>query len=139
MLGEEIFTINEQTKMVNFHDKFQRTEYIQRIKYLLGVNKNNNLRFKPFHGTPYIVIRYCQNINYYNKILDNAIVDNLYQNITVNMLFIGGLFMLKPFKIKSEKSSHFHNIRFEILDIDEDVIKFLSPFNVRMKFFDENS
>jgi hypothetical protein len=42
--------------------------------------------------------------------------------------------MLKPFKIKSEKSSNFHNIRFEILDIDGDVIKFLSPFHVRMKF-----
>jgi hypothetical protein len=42
--------------------------------------------------------------------------------------------MLKSFKIKSEKSSNFHNISFEILDIDGDNIKFLSPFHVRMKF-----
>jgi hypothetical protein len=43
--------------------------------------------------------------------------------------------MLKPFKIKSENSSNFHNIRFEILDIEGDAIKFLSPFHVRMKFY----
>jgi hypothetical protein len=42
--------------MVNSHDKFQITEANQRIKYLLGVDKNNNLSFKPSHGTPYIVI-----------------------------------------------------------------------------------
>ena len=132
-LGEDIFTINEQTKMVNIHDKFQITECSQRIKYLLGVDKNNNLNFKPSHGTPYIVIRYRQNTNHYNKILDNPVVDNQYQSITVNLFFIGGLFMLKPFKIKSDKSSNFHNIRFEILDIDGDIIKFLSLFHVRMK------
>jgi hypothetical protein len=40
--------------------------------------------------------------------------------------------MLKNFKIKSEKSNFFHNIRFEILDIDGDISKFLSPFHVRM-------
>jgi hypothetical protein len=34
--GEDIFTINEQTKMVNIHNKFQITECRQRIKYLLG-------------------------------------------------------------------------------------------------------
>jgi hypothetical protein len=119
--------------MVNIHDKFQITKCGQRIKYLFGVDKNNNLRFKPSHGTPYIVIRYRQNTNHYNKILFIAVVDNQYQSITVNLFFIGGLFMLKPFKIKSEKSSNFHNIRFELLNIEGDVIKFLSPFHVRMK------
>jgi hypothetical protein len=39
--GDDIFTINKQTKMVNIHPKFQITEYSQRIKYLLGVDKNN--------------------------------------------------------------------------------------------------
>jgi hypothetical protein len=106
-VGEDIFTINEQTKMVNIHDKFKITECSQRIKYLLGADKNNNLNFKPSHGTPYIVIRYRQNTNHYNKILDNPFVDNQYQSITVNLFFIGGLFILKPFKIKSEKNSHF--------------------------------
>jgi hypothetical protein len=119
--------------MVNIYDKFQITECSQRIKYLLGVDKNNILNFKLSHGTPYIVIRYRQNTNHYNKILDNPVVDNQYQNITLNLFFIGGLFMLKPFKIKSEKSSNFHNIRFEILDIDRDITNFLSPFHVRMK------
>jgi hypothetical protein len=133
--GEDIFTINEQTKMVNIHDKFQITECSQRTKYLLGVDKKNNLRFKPSHGTPDIVIRYRKNTNHYNKILDDAVVDNQYQSITINLFFIGGLFMLKPFKINSDKSSNFHNIRFEILDIDGDFIKFLSPFHVRMKFY----
>jgi hypothetical protein len=97
------------------------------------VNINNNLNFRPIHRTPYIVISYRQNTNHYNKILDNVVVDNQYQSITVNLFFIGGLFMLKSFKIKSKKSSNFHTIRFEILDIDGDVIKFLSPFHVRMK------
>jgi hypothetical protein len=132
-LGEDIFTINEQSKLVNIHPKFRITECSQRIKYLLGVDKNNNLRFKPSHGSPYIVIRYRQNTNHYNKILDNPIVDNQDQSITVNFLFIRGLFMLKPFKIKSDKSSNFHNIRFEILDIDGEIIKFFSSFHVRMK------
>jgi hypothetical protein len=113
--GEDIFTINEQTKMGNIHDKFEITECSQRIKYLLGIGKNNNLSFKPSHGTPYIVIRYLHNTNHYNKILDNAVFDNQYQSITVNLFFIGGLFMLTPFKIKSEKTSNFHNIHFEIL------------------------
>jgi hypothetical protein len=44
--------------MVNIHDKFQIIEFSQKIKYLLDINKNNNLRFKSSHGTPYIVIRY---------------------------------------------------------------------------------
>jgi hypothetical protein len=100
--GEDIFAINEQIKMVNIHDKFQITECSQKIKYLLGVDKNNNLNFKPSYGTPYIVIRYRQNNNHYNKILDNPVVDNQYQSITINLVFIGGLFMLKPFKMKSE-------------------------------------
>jgi hypothetical protein len=82
------------------------------------VDKNNNLNFRPSHGTPYIVSRYRQNTNHYNKILDNPVVDNQYQSITVNLFFIGGLFMFSPFKFKSEKSSNFQNIRFEILDID---------------------
>jgi hypothetical protein len=43
--------------------------------------------------------------------------------------------MLKPFKIKSEKNSDFHNIRFENLNIDEEIIKFLSRFHARMQFF----
>jgi hypothetical protein len=34
--------------------------------------------------------------------------------------------MLKPFQMKSEKRSDFHNIPFEILDIDGDVINFWS-------------
>jgi hypothetical protein len=91
-LGEDIFTINEQRKLVNIPPKFQITECSQRIKYLLGVDKNNNLSFKPSHGSPYIVIRYRQNINHYNKILDNPVVDNQYQSITVNLFFIGGCF-----------------------------------------------
>jgi hypothetical protein len=119
--------------MVNIRDKFQIIECSQRIKYLLGVDKNNNLNFRPSHGTPYIVFRYRQNYNHYNKILNKPVVDNQYQSITVNLFLIGYLFMLKPFKIKSEKSSNFHNIRFEILDIDGDVINFLSPFHVRLK------
>jgi hypothetical protein len=118
-LGEDIFIINEQSKMVNIHPKFQITDCSQRIKYLLGVDKNNNLNFKSSHGTPYIVIRYRQNTNHYNKISDNPVVDNQYQSITINLYFIGGLFMLKPFKIKSDKSSNFHNISFEILDMEE--------------------
>jgi hypothetical protein len=134
-VGEDIFTINEQTKIVNLHNKFQITECSQRIKYLLGIDKNNNLNFKPSHGTPYIIIRYRQNSNHYNKILDNPVVDNQYQSINVNLFFIGGLFILKPFKIKSEKSSDFHNIRFEILDMDGENIKFLSPFHVKFKFY----
>jgi hypothetical protein len=44
--------------MVNIHDTFQITECSQRIKYLLGLDKNNNLNFNLSHGTPYIVIRY---------------------------------------------------------------------------------
>jgi hypothetical protein len=82
--GEDIFTINEQSRLVNIHPKFQITEFSQKIIYLFGVDKNNNLNFRPSHGTPYIVIRYRQNINHYNKILDNAVVDNQYQSITVN-------------------------------------------------------
>jgi hypothetical protein len=74
------------------NDKFEITECSQRIKYLLGVDKNNKLNFKPSHGTPYIVIRYRQKTNHYNKILDNAVVNNQYQSITVNLFFIGGLF-----------------------------------------------
>jgi hypothetical protein len=119
--------------LASIHPKFQITECSQRIKYLLGIGKNNNLRFKSSHGTPYIIIRYRQNTKHYNKILDNPVVDNQYQSITVNLFFIGGLFILKSFKIKSEKSSNFHNIRFVILNFDRDVIKFLSPFHVRMK------
>jgi hypothetical protein len=99
----------------------------------LRVDKNNKLSLKPSHGTPYMIIRYRHNTNHYNKILDNPVVDNQYQSITVNLFFIRGLFMLKPFKIKSEKSSNFHNVRFEILDIDGDIIKFLSPFHIKMK------
>jgi hypothetical protein len=45
--------------------------------------------------------------------------------------------MLQPLKIKSEKNSNFHNIHFEILDIDGDNIIFLLPFHVRMKFYDD--
>jgi hypothetical protein len=41
--------------------------------------------------------------------------------------------MLTSFKITSGKSNNFHNIHFEILDIDGDIIQFLSPFHVRMK------
>jgi hypothetical protein len=118
--------------MVNIHPKFRIIECSQRIKYLLGVDKNNILRFKPSHGTPYIVIGYRQNTNHNNKIVNNPIVDNQYQSITVNLFFIGSLFKLKPFKIKTKKSSKFHNIRFEILDIDGNAMKFLSPFHVRM-------
>jgi hypothetical protein len=104
--------------MVNIHPKFRITECSQRIKYLFGIDKNNILNLKPSHGTPYIVIRYRQNTNHYNKILDNPVVDNQYQSISLNLFFIGGLFILKAFKIKSDKSSNFPNIRFEILDID---------------------
>jgi hypothetical protein len=89
--------------MVNIHPKFQITECSQRIKYLIGEDKKINLSFKPSHGTPYLVIRYRQNTNRYNKILDNEVVDNQYQSITVNLFFIGGLVMLKHFKIKSKK------------------------------------
>jgi hypothetical protein len=131
--GEDIFTINEQSKLVNIHQKFRITECSQRITYLLVVNKNNNISFKPFNGTSYIVIRYRHSTNHYNKILDNPVVDNQYQSITVNLFFFGSSFMLKSFKINSEKSSNFHNIRFEILEIYGDIIKFLSPFHVRMK------
>jgi hypothetical protein len=67
--------------------------------------------------------------------LDNAIDDNQYQNITINFFFVEGLFILKPYKIKSEKISDFHNIRFEILDIDGEIIIFLSPFHVRKKLY----
>jgi hypothetical protein len=81
---EDIFTINEQSKLEDIHPKFRITEGSQKINYLLVVDKNNILNFKPYHGTPYIVIRYRQNTNHYNKILDNPVVDNQCQSITVN-------------------------------------------------------
>jgi hypothetical protein len=84
----------------------------QRLKYLLGVDKNNVINFKPNHWSPYIIVRYRQNTNIYNKIFDNPVVDNQYQSIIVNMFFLGWLFMLKPFKISSSNSSDLHNIYF---------------------------
>jgi hypothetical protein len=79
--------------LVKIHLKFRIIEYSQRIKYLLGVDKNNNLSFKYSHGSPYMIIKYRQNTNHYNKRLFNAGMDNRYQSIPVNLFFIGGLFM----------------------------------------------
>jgi hypothetical protein len=105
----------------------------QRIRFLLGSDKNNQLIFKSNRGTLYIVIGYRQNTNHHNKILDNPVVDNQYQSITLNLFFIGGLFILKLFKIATGNSSDLHNIHFEILDIDGNNIKFLSPLYIWMK------
>jgi hypothetical protein len=121
--------------MANMHPKFHIIEASQRINYFLGLDKNNHLNLKLSHETPYVAIRYRQNSNHYNKILDNAIVYNQYLSITVHLFFIGGLFMLKPFKIQTGKSYDFHNLHFKILDIDGSIIKFLSSFHVRMTFF----
>jgi hypothetical protein len=88
----------------------------------------------PSAGTHYFVIRYRQNNNLYHKIFDNPIVNNQYQSITVNWFSIGRFFMLNPVKIQTEKSSDFHNIRFEIFDIDGNIITFLSHFDVKIKF-----
>jgi hypothetical protein len=120
--------------MVTINQGFQIENVSQMIKYLLGIYKNNEIKFKPSHGTPYYVIRYRQNTNHYNKIFDNPVVDNQYQSINANLFFIGGLFMLKPFKIQTGNSSDLRNIHFEILDIDGVPIKFLSTFHIRMKF-----
>jgi hypothetical protein len=89
----DILEINEQNGMVNIYSKFQITEASQRIKYLLAIDKNNNLTVKPSHETPYVVIRYQPNTHHYNKILDNSIVDNQYLTIIVILFFIGRLFM----------------------------------------------
>jgi hypothetical protein len=67
--------------LINIHHKFRIIECSQRIKNLLGVDKNNNLRFKLYQGTPYIIIRYRPNTNHHNKILDNPVGDNQYQSI----------------------------------------------------------
>jgi hypothetical protein len=99
-LSQDIFTINDQSGMVTINQGFQIENVSQMIKYLLGIYKNNEIKFKPSNGTPYIVIRYRQNTNHYNKILDNPIVDNQYQSINVNLFFIGGLFMLNLLKFK---------------------------------------
>jgi hypothetical protein len=91
-LSRDILTINDQSGRVTINQGFHIENVSQRIRYLLGIDKNNEIKFKPSHGTPYIVIRYRQNTNHYNKILDNPVVDNQYQSINVNLFFIGGVF-----------------------------------------------
>jgi hypothetical protein len=92
------------------------------------------VKFLPSHGSPYIIVRYKQNSNHYNKVMNDNIINNQWQSITVNMFFINGLFMLNKFKKETYNSSDFHYINFEILDIDGNIIKFLSPFHVKIKF-----
>jgi hypothetical protein len=38
--------------MVDIQDTLQITQVNPRIKYLLGVDKNNNVSFKSFHRSP---------------------------------------------------------------------------------------
>jgi hypothetical protein len=74
--------------VINIHDIFQTIEANQKIKNLFGIDKKNNLTLKTSHLAPYVLIRYRQNANNYNKILDNHIVKNLYQIITFTLLLI---------------------------------------------------
>jgi hypothetical protein len=57
-LSQDIFTINDQSGIVIINQGFHIENVSQRIKYLLGIDKNNEIKFKLSHGTPYIVIRH---------------------------------------------------------------------------------
>jgi hypothetical protein len=67
--------------------------------------------------------------------MENNIMNNQWQSLTVNMFFINVLFMLNKFKLETHHSSDFHHMNFEILDIDGNLIEFLSPFHVKMTFY----
>jgi hypothetical protein len=84
--------------MVKIKTYFHILNISDRIRYLLGVDKNNVIRFLPSHGSPYIIVRYKQNHNHYNKVMNDNIVNNQWQSITVNMFFINGLFYLISLK-----------------------------------------
>jgi hypothetical protein len=76
VLNYDILSFDYYNWMIKINSYFHILNISERIRYILGLDKNKVIRFLPSHGSPYIIVRYKQSSNHYNKVMENNIMNN---------------------------------------------------------------